>query len=252
VLFYNNRVLITFMFNLSAKISFLVGFIVCSFVFAPNTSAQDLRACSQTELNYTEPATLVNSVDKCPAETVCVTPVAGDTMMCNKLKAQTSADGVEVCPGNPALYSVTTPPGSQTCPIFKKVCYIPGEKPIYVCINDEIQGSCDPKSDPNCPSAKGQECSGGVNSALGCIKTTPQSLVSTAVSLATGLAGGVALMLMVFGAFQMITSSGNAEKLKDGRERFVAAALGLTFVALSILLLQIIGVDILNLPGFSR
>jgi hypothetical protein len=49
----------------------------------------------------------------------------------------------------------------------------------------------------------------------------------------------------------MITSGGNAETLKKGREQFVSAVIGLLFVIFAVLLMQIVGVDILGLPGFS-
>jgi hypothetical protein len=234
---------------------FTFHFSLFTFFTAPAYAQFDLPACTAGELNYLEPASLANSSADCPSETYCVTPVAGDVLMCNKIKdrnATSQSGGVEVCPGNPALYSVTTPPNSQTCPIFKKACLIPGNQPTHVCIPDNVKGSCDPTADTNCPSAKGVECSSGVVTALGCVKTEPAQIIGATVAISVGAGGGVSLLVMIYGAFQMLTSGGSGDRLKEGRERFLAAAIGLTFITLAVFLLQIIGIDILNLPGFSR
>jgi hypothetical protein len=66
-----------------------------------------------------------------------------------------------------------------------------------------------------------------------------------------GFGGGVALLLMIFGSFGMITSSGNPDAIKKGREQFVNAIIGLLFIIFSTLFMEILGVDILGLPGFS-
>lgn len=92
----------------------------------------------------------------------------------------------------------------------------------------------------------------GVRTALGCLPTDPKNLVSQLLQYALGAAGGVALLLMGFGALQIITSQGNAEALKNGQGRFTSAIIGLLFIIFSVFLLQVIGVDILNLPGFKR
>jgi hypothetical protein len=47
-------------------------------------------------------------------------------------------------------------------------------------------------------------------------------------------------------------SQGNPDQIKDAREQLTAAIIGLLFVVFSLVILQIIGVNILNLPGFSK
>lgn len=100
-----------------------------------------------------------------------------------------------------------------------------------------------PPCDPSDPSK--------IDTALGCIPTKPINLIQDLLTFATGIGGGVALLLMISGAFQMITSAGNAEAVKKGQEQFSSAVIGLLFIIFSVLLLQIIGVDILQIPGFS-
>ncbi len=103
-----------------------------------------------------------------------------------------------------------------------------------------------------CSSAAGEFCNGnaGINTAIGCIPTDPTALINSLLRVVTVAAGGVALLLMAFGSLQMIVSAGNQDLLKAGRERFSSAVIGLLFIIFSVLLLQIIGVNILSIPGF--
>ncbi|MBI3485851.1 hypothetical protein HY025_02795 [Candidatus Daviesbacteria bacterium] len=92
----------------------------------------------------------------------------------------------------------------------------------------------------------------GIKTAIGCIPTQPQQLVQGFVRVISFASGGIALLLMIFGAIGIITSAGNPERLKQSQEQFTSAIIGLLFIIFSVLLLQIIGVDILNIPGFGR
>ncbi|MBI3109583.1 hypothetical protein HYZ06_00940 [Candidatus Daviesbacteria bacterium] len=99
--------------------------------------------------------------------------------------------------------------------------------------------SCDPSK----PSIK---------TAIGCIHTEPADLIADVLKFALGIGGGLAFLMMLLGAFQMLTSAGNPETLQAGRERLTSAIIGLLFVIFAVLLLQIIGFDILGIPGFGR
>lgn len=90
-----------------------------------------------------------------------------------------------------------------------------------------------------------------VDTVLGSVPTDPVQLIQKLLTFATGIGGGVALLLMISGAFQMITSAGNAEAVKKGQEQFSSAVMGLLFIIFSVILLQIIGVNILSIPGFK-
>ncbi len=103
------------------------------------------------------------------------------------------------------------------------------------------------------PTANGAgiSCTGGVQTAIGCVPTEPSAFINGALKFLAGAGGGVALLLMISGSFQMIMSGGSADELKKGREQFIAALTGLLFIIFSITLLRIIGVDILQIPGFA-
>lgn len=124
--------------------------------------------------------------------------------------------------------------------------------------------SCTPGT-PNCSTASGISCdpdnpknpNGSINpgpgvlTAIGCIPTNPIALIQGILKVSLAAAGGIALLLTSFGAIQMITSHGDPQALKKGQDQFSSAIIGLLFIIFSVLLLRIIGVDILNIPGFS-
>lgn len=105
-------------------------------------------------------------------------------------------------------------------------------------------------------SAKGV-CEGCMNqgkswTAFGCIDTTsPAGFTTNLMKLGTGVAGGIAFLLILFGGFQIMTSSGNPERLQAGQELVGGSIAGLLLIIFSVFLLRLIGVDILGLPGFS-
>ena len=48
-----------------------------------------------------------------------------------------------------------------------------------------------------------------------------------------------------------MTSQGNPEAVKAATEQLTSAIIGLLFIILSFVILEIIGVDILKIPGFG-
>lgn len=87
--------------------------------------------------------------------------------------------------------------------------------------------------------------------ALGCIPTGDiNEFAAWFLRWAIGIGGGIAFLLIIFGGFQIITSAGNPERIKAGKEQLTSAIFGLLFLVFSVFLLRLIGVDILRLPGF--
>jgi len=86
--------------------------------------------------------------------------------------------------------------------------------------------------------------------AFGCVPTNDfNGFVGWLLSKLIFIASGVAFLLMVLGAIQILTSAGNPDKVKAGKELITSALSGLLLVILSIFLLKLIGVDILHIPG---
>ena len=82
--------------------------------------------------------------------------------------------------------------------------------------------------------------------AIGNIPTDLKGFSSRILSVAVGLAGGIAFILMVIGAIRILTSQGDPKGVAGGREMLVAAVAGLLFLIFSVILLRFIGINLLG------
>ncbi len=87
--------------------------------------------------------------------------------------------------------------------------------------------------------------------AFGCLPTSTGEFLTPLLKFGSGIAGGIAFLLIIVGGFQMAMSAGNPEKLNEGKELITSAIVGLLFIIFSVFLLRLIGVDILGIPGFT-
>ncbi len=102
-----------------------------------------------------------------------------------------------------------------------------------------------PKAKLICKTKGGKQ---GINSAIGCIPISVNTdFLSFLLLWSMGVAGGFAVLLILYASFIFITSQGDKYKVKAGRELLTAAITGLLFLILSIFFLRIIGVDILGI-----
>jgi hypothetical protein len=91
----------------------------------------------------------------------------------------------------------------------------------------------------------------GTWTSLGCIPNDPPELVGYVLRFGSGIAGGIAFLLILFGASQIVMSGGVPEKIAAGKEVITSAVIGLVFIFVSVLILQIIGVKIIGIPGWT-
>lgn len=63
--------------------------------------------------------------------------------------------------------------------------------------------------------------------------------------------GAVAFLYLIFGAFTVLTSQANPEKLAQGKAMVVGALVGLVFALMSVFIVGLIGSGILKVPGFA-
>lgn len=88
--------------------------------------------------------------------------------------------------------------------------------------------------------------------AIGPIRTSPTNFITNAIQLVLGLGGGILLLFLIINGYRLMASQGDPEKVKEARESIVSAIAGLLLVIFSIALLQLITVDILGIPGFTK
>lgn len=90
----------------------------------------------------------------------------------------------------------------------------------------------------------------GIQTAIGCVPIeTPEEFLGFLVRWAVGVGAGISFLLIIFAGFQIMTASGDPEKLKAGQEIMSSAIAGLVLIILSVFIIEVIGVDILKLPG---
>lgn len=128
---------------------------------------------------------------------------------------------------------------------------------VYSCSNS-TGNLCCTISATECTSSSGSGgnplCSGGgaIDTAIGCIKVSDFSTFSGwLLNWVIGIAGGIALLLILYSAFLITTSAGDPKKLQAGQEQLTSAVTGLILVIFSIFILKVIGVDIFQIPGFK-
>lgn len=92
----------------------------------------------------------------------------------------------------------------------------------------------------------------GIYTAVGCIGADSESIITRLVRIGLGIAGGLALLMILAGAFMFSTSQGEPKRASEAKELITSAVLGLIFIIFSVTLLQFIGVTILQLPGFGQ
>lgn len=98
------------------------------------------------------------------------------------------------------------------------------------------------------PGGTGGQC----ETALGNIPTSVKGFAEKILAVSTGIAGGIALILMVIGSVRVLASSGDPKAVGAGREMIVAAVAGLLFLIFAVLILRFIGVNILGgVPGMG-
>ena len=97
--------------------------------------------------------------------------------------------------------------------------------------------------------------SDSIDTAIGCIPVLSAdngtSFMGFILKWAVGVGGGIAFLLILYGGFMVMTSSGNPERLKAGQELLTSAISGLILLIFSIFILKFIGIDILGLCKFG-
>lgn len=66
----------------------------------------------------------------------------------------------------------------------------------------------------------------------------PAKLIGQVIKTALGVVGGLALVFMVWGGFQWLTSAGNKEKVSQGTQTMLWAIIGLLLVLSSYLMVD--------------
>ncbi len=105
-----------------------------------------------------------------------------------------------------------------------------------------------------CPASKIKDgkCT-AIPSGLGVdLPTNVGGLVNKLLGIFLGVVGGLAILIIIFSGYRLMTSQGNPEKIQGARETLTSAIVGFLFVIFSLVILQVIGYNILSIPGFGK
>jgi hypothetical protein len=91
----------------------------------------------------------------------------------------------------------------------------------------------------------------GIQTALGCLPSSPQGLLAVLFRIAIGIGGGIAFLLILYGGIRMMIARGDPKGIQEAKEILTSAIVGLLLIILSMFILRVLGVDILSIPGFS-
>src|SRR5260221_636131 len=91
-----------------------------------------------------------------------------------------------------------------------------------------------------------------ISTGLGQIQVNPSTIIGSLFGILLSISGGIALIIIMLSGYRIVFSQGDPEKLKGAREGLTSAIIGLLFIIFSVVILQVIGVDILHLPGLNK
>ncbi len=154
-------------------------------------------------------------------------PVDGSACITTSMGGQSSQTGLTPTPTLPA----PPPPCSQWT---------------------NLSGTPIPTTDPIIQDANSAKKCAVLDTGLGIpISTDAGALVKSVFGVILSLSGGIALILIIISGYSLIFSQGNPEQVKAAQEQLTSAIVGLLFIIFSLVILQIIGADILKIPGFN-
>lgn len=91
----------------------------------------------------------------------------------------------------------------------------------------------------------------GIWTAIGCIPRDPETIVSVLLRFGLGMGGGVALLMILGSGFMLSISQGDPKQTDTAKQWLGSAIAGLLFIIFSVTILQFIGYNVFQIPGFG-
>ena len=87
-----------------------------------------------------------------------------------------------------------------------------------------------------------------LSTAVGCVPySDSQAMATFFLAFGMGIGGGIALILIVFGSYQIMSSGGDPKKVESGKALITSAVMGLVMLVFSAYILNFVGVDLLGI-----
>lgn len=159
------------------------------------------------------------------------------------------------CPPN-------NPPSSweacRSC-IYPNASNNPSEKEtLKLSILDEFPLT--PKPTPNSELIPPTPYPGRYYTFIGCIRTSQGSfreqgaagnVIQTLLNIVFSIAGGLAFLFLIYGAFIVLTSQASPERVNYGKRVLIGAIVGIIFTVGAVFLINLLASGILKIPGFG-
>ena len=87
---------------------------------------------------------------------------------------------------------------------------------------------------------------------LGKIPCDPTGFATSLYGIGLSFIGIVALLFIVYGGFLIMTSQGNFDQLRRGKAYITYSIVGVVLAISGYALYQILAIDVIKIPGFSR
>jgi hypothetical protein len=176
------------------------------------------------------------------------------------------------CSGSPCTVTITipadTPTGNHIITITKENTQISGSAELEITsatvstpptpavsgpdMSPTLIPPHPPCNEPTITAGKFTGCK-SIFTGLGvAISTNPTLFIRDIFGILLSISGGILLLLIIYSGYQLMTSQGNPERIQAARERITSAIVGFLFLIFSLVLLEVIGVDILRIPGFEK
>jgi hypothetical protein len=87
---------------------------------------------------------------------------------------------------------------------------------------------------------------------FGCFPNDPIGFIQKFYGYGVGFIGGIALLMLIWGGYTILTSRGEPQRLNIGKSYIFYAIAGLLLAIFGYVFFQVIAVDILHIPGFGK
>ena len=107
------------------------------------------------------------------------------------------------------------------------------------------------------PSSGGDEGGGSIvkitptEGSRGDVNEVAGNFAKKFLNFGIGIAGGIAFLLMVFGAYRLIFAGGNPDSIQQGREIITAAIAGLLVIIFAVFILSFLGYTVLGIDALN-
>lgn len=228
------------------KTRFFLLYILLSlgaFLLPSHTNAQGTFGCRYNSV-----------LSRCvPFDNNCDTNYGPDQAVCASKSAGDCATGTYTCvtsgSGNLSCSSILNG-ACRTRQTSGPVCGDGNGFPTTAECGSPDQVCCTTLLDPPRYSPRGSCGDTSLDTGIGCLPVTTREFMASVFPWALGISTGIAFIMIIVASIQIVMAGGDPKRVKAGQELLTAAIIGVAFIALSVIILNFVGVTILNLPGF--